>query len=184
MLTACLANNYRTGAGHIPWHYDEVCFDSGTLCKLEPLARGPVLAENCAKTKRTLDVCRRLPRRLRPSRNEVRAHGVPRCVASLSLGGPREFRLRRRRTSGEGGGGELVASLDLAPGSVLLMTGRTQVVTARGSRAAGARARLGRRRDGTLPRGDDATGRARMTFLSFRRLLSLSSPTRTASGAL
>ena len=142
------------------------------------------MAENCAKTKRTLDVCRRLPRRLRPSWNEVRAHGVPRCVASLSLGGPREFRLRRRRTSGEGGGGELVASLDLAPGSVLLMTGRTQVVTAWGSRAAGARARLGRRRDGTLPRGDDATGRARMTFLSFRRLLSFSSPTRTASGAL
>ena len=53
VLTACLANHYPTGEGHIPWHYDE-----------------------------------------------VRAHGQQKVVASLSLGGPRRFQLRRRRRGG------------------------------------------------------------------------------------
>lgn len=72
-LTACLLNNYPRGAGHIPFHSDE-----------------------------------------------VRAHGHKRIVASLSLGGPRAFRLRCKKTKDE------IAALKLEPGSVLLMTGDAQ----------------------------------------------------------
>jgi alkylated DNA repair dioxygenase AlkB len=53
--------------------------------------------------------------------DEVRAHGDTKTVASLSLGGPRRFQLRKR-----GGGGELVADLLLPSGSVLLMQGAAQ----------------------------------------------------------
>ena len=72
-LTACLLNRYAAGAGHIPFHSDE-----------------------------------------------VRAHGFKRVVASLSLGGPRTFRLRRKAT------GDDVADLALASGSALVMTGDAQ----------------------------------------------------------
>eukprot|EP00629_Pelagomonadales_sp_RCC1024_P009382 CAMPEP_0119276252 /NCGR_PEP_ID=MMETSP1329-20130426/15108_1 /TAXON_ID=114041 /ORGANISM="Genus nov. species nov., Strain RCC1024" /LENGTH=208 /DNA_ID=CAMNT_0007276679 /DNA_START=213 /DNA_END=835 /DNA_ORIENTATION=- len=52
--------------------------------------------------------------------DEVRAHGDLKIVASLSLGGPRLFRLRRK------GRPEVLEELDLAPGSLLLMRGRCQ----------------------------------------------------------
>ena len=51
--------------------------------------------------------------------DEVRAHGEPRLIATLSLGGTRVFRMRRR-------GEALAKELDLEAGSVLLMSGRTQ----------------------------------------------------------
>mmetsp|Transcript_11387 Transcript_11387/g.23338 ORF Transcript_11387/g.23338 Transcript_11387/m.23338 type:complete len:251 (-) Transcript_11387:265-1017(-) len=69
-LTACLANLYPAGQGHIPWHCDE-----------------------------------------------IRAHGDAALVASLSLGGPRRFQLRRRTDVA------VVADLLLPSGSVLLMKG-------------------------------------------------------------
>jgi alkylated DNA repair dioxygenase AlkB len=54
--------------------------------------------------------------------DEVRAHGPCKTVASLSLGGPRRFQLRKR----QGSGGVVVADLLLPSGSVLLMQGQTQ----------------------------------------------------------
>jgi alkylated DNA repair dioxygenase AlkB len=65
--------------------------------------------------------------------DEVRAHGPDKIVASLSLGGPRRFQLRRRRppesirneeTDNEEG--ELIFDHYLPSGSVLLMKGNTQ----------------------------------------------------------
>lgn len=53
--------------------------------------------------------------------DEVRAHGSTKTVASLSLGGPRRFRLRRRDHSQT-----IVSDLLLPSGSVLLMQGTTQ----------------------------------------------------------
>ena len=52
--------------------------------------------------------------------DEVRAHGHAKTVASLSLGGSRLFRLRDKAT------GDLLAEVDLPPGSVLLMSGDAQ----------------------------------------------------------
>ena len=99
LLSGCLANHYAPGAGHIPWHYDE-----------------------------------------------VRAHGAPRLVAALSLGGPRLFGLRPRGGGGGGGGGsdggdgggtggggtgggggdDDEQHIELAHGSLLAMWGNTQ----------------------------------------------------------
>jgi alkylated DNA repair dioxygenase AlkB len=59
--------------------------------------------------------------------DEVRAHGRDKIVASLSLGGPRRFQLRRRDV--DGGHNieqELVFDQLLPSGSVLLMKGNTQ----------------------------------------------------------
>ncbi len=53
--------------------------------------------------------------------DEVRAHGDNKTVASLSLGGPRRFQLRKRSESRA-----LVVDLLLPSGSVLLMQGSTQ----------------------------------------------------------
>eukprot|EP00658_Telonema_sp_P-2_P014318 TRINITY_DN15441_c0_g1_i2.p1 TRINITY_DN15441_c0_g1~~TRINITY_DN15441_c0_g1_i2.p1 ORF type:complete len:124 (-),score=29.94 TRINITY_DN15441_c0_g1_i2:106-477(-) len=53
--------------------------------------------------------------------DEVRAHGPAKVVASLSLGGPRHFELKRHEAEDS----ELEAVL-LEPGSVLLMAGTTQ----------------------------------------------------------
>ena len=53
--------------------------------------------------------------------DEVRAHGETKTVASLSLGGPRRFRLRTRR-----GDRSVITDLMLPSGSVLLMQGSTQ----------------------------------------------------------
>jgi hypothetical protein len=66
--------------------------------------------------------------------DEVRAHGAFKFVASVSLGGPRPFLLRRKALStgadGGGGGGDNGApeSMEvlLESGSVLLMAGATQ----------------------------------------------------------
>ena len=93
LLSGCLANHYAPGAGHIPWHYDE-----------------------------------------------VRAHGAPRLVAALSLGGPRLFGLRPRGDGGDGGDGagngagdgggaaneQHIQHIELAHGSLLAMWGGTQ----------------------------------------------------------
>jgi alkylated DNA repair dioxygenase AlkB len=60
--------------------------------------------------------------------DEVCAHGRDKIVASLSLGGPRRFQLRRRRDV-DGGHNieqELVFDQLLPSGSVLLMKGNTQ----------------------------------------------------------
>ena len=53
--------------------------------------------------------------------DEVRAHGPAKVVASVSLGGPREFELKPRGAVGES------SHLDMEPGSVLLMAGDVQV---------------------------------------------------------
>jgi alkylated DNA repair dioxygenase AlkB len=65
--------------------------------------------------------------------DEVRAHGALKVVASLSLGGPRRFQLRKRRNyskqqhiSAEDDDHHLVADILLPPGSVLLMKGNVQ----------------------------------------------------------
>lgn len=52
--------------------------------------------------------------------DEIRAHGESKIVASLSLGGPRRFCLRSREN------GAMIADLELAQGSVLLMKGDVQ----------------------------------------------------------
>lgn len=89
-LTACLANHYPTGQGHIPWHYDE-----------------------------------------------VRAHGEIKVVASLSLGGPRRFQLRKRpkndtnvkRDNGDRNKEDstmMVADILLPSRSVIFMKGNAQ----------------------------------------------------------
>ena len=81
-LTACLANNYPDGEGHIPWHHDE-----------------------------------------------VRAHGQLRAVASLSLGAPRLFRIRRRpgaALAAAEGEREVLREVEVRPGDVVLMSGGTQ----------------------------------------------------------
>eukprot|EP00962_Isochrysis_galbana_P024563 scaffold7548_cov126-Isochrysis_galbana.AAC.7 len=63
--------------------------------------------------------------------DEVRAHGELRAVASLSLGAPRCFRMRRRRGAnvqdgGSAGRSEGVAQVELSSGDVFLMTGDCQ----------------------------------------------------------
>ena len=73
LLSGCLLNNYPSGNGCIPWHWDE-----------------------------------------------VRAHGEARIVATLSFGGPRVFRMRRRGSHDE------LVEVELAAGSVLVMMGETQ----------------------------------------------------------
>lgn len=52
--------------------------------------------------------------------DEVRAHGTQNLVASLSLGGPRRFQLRKRDTN------QVVYDQLLSSGSVLWMQGKTQ----------------------------------------------------------
>ena len=54
--------------------------------------------------------------------DEVRAHGEKKVIATLSLGGRRIFRMRRRGLSTP------PMELELEPGSVLVMAGRTQEV--------------------------------------------------------
>jgi len=80
ILTACLANHYPIGEGHIPWHYDE-----------------------------------------------VRAHAPHKIVASLSIGGPRRFQLRRRSNNNNNNTKiEILEDRLLPSGSVLLMRGSAQ----------------------------------------------------------
>ena len=62
--------------------------------------------------------------------DEVRAHGIGKVVASVSLGVPRPFELKRRRTDdvndGRSGPNAPTTSIALEPGSVLLMAGDAQ----------------------------------------------------------
>ena len=60
--------------------------------------------------------------------DEVRAHGDLRAVASLSLGAPRRFRLRRRCGQDSGGADDaaVLAEVELRGGDVLLMSGDCQ----------------------------------------------------------
>lgn len=64
--------------------------------------------------------------------DEVRAHGIGKVVASVSLGGPRPFELKTRCAvdinDGRGDGDQVtnILSLTLEPGSVLLMAGDAQ----------------------------------------------------------
>jgi alkylated DNA repair dioxygenase AlkB len=101
-VTACLINNYEEGGSFIPWHFDE-----------------------------------------------VRAHGEAKIILSVSLGGVRKFELQRADMTTSVGddlqtdtqqlidvgveGGRMPVSsegskisLELAPGSALLMAGNTQ----------------------------------------------------------
>ena len=50
----------------------------------------------------------------------MRAHGAENLIATLSLGGPRRFRLRPRDGSGQ------VTEVEMTPGSVVMMAGATQ----------------------------------------------------------
>ena len=67
--------------------------------------------------------------------DEIRAHGSPKCVATLSLGGPRPFQLRRSSPTlvagcdpgrKDGAESDEIISLSLQPGSLLIMAGDTQ----------------------------------------------------------
>ena len=53
--------------------------------------------------------------------DEVRAHGAENLIATLSLGGPRRFRLRPRD-----GSGDAYVEVEMTPGSVVMMAGATQ----------------------------------------------------------
>jgi alkylated DNA repair dioxygenase AlkB len=55
--------------------------------------------------------------------DEVRAHGRGKVVASVSLGGPRPFELKKRNENDEDA---TIMSITLDPGSVLLMAGDVQ----------------------------------------------------------